>query len=1013
MQRILGRRVLRDLKSNFLRYLALFLLMVMGMYMIVALVGAAETIILGVQQGWQDNSLEDGQFGVFVPLQDSEIAELEAQGVTIEKSFYMDYATMDSTLRVFQNREKMNLFALTEGQMLAGEGEILLEQHYAAAHNLKLGDSLWLGEKEFNIVGIGSTPDYDAVYASMADSSVEASQFGTGFVVEKDYEELRALGQSVKAEEYYYSYRLNESMTDDELKKTIQNFPLDRAKVQDKYFLEMVEELEETKTDITEGIQELVDGCEELSDGLNEIAENNPDILEAVGELKTTMLEEYNKGFEDAGIAVVLKEDTFEEQLNSMMEHPEKYSGTTKQDIMDMKDSLKGLQDFEEGIKEYTEAVDQLSDGSGDLCGGLTVLTENSDSLNGGAQLVFDSMLAQVNAQLAEAGVPVALTEENFTSKLDELVVSGGQIDQEMAETLLDAKETLLDLQEFYEGMEEYTDGIQEAADGSEELLDGVRELQEEADEMMEEYFTFDIDNLTSFVTREDNPRVGASINDVIINKYAGLVAGVIVMILFTYVISVFVVHSIEEESTVIGALYALGVTRRQLLIHYLLLPVTVTIMGCLVGSIIGFSPAGIESQMADAVSYFSMPVLQKQYPLYLVIYALVMPPVIAVIVNYVVISKKLKSTALSLLRGETKGSSIKEIDLGKMGYIRRFQIRQILRELRSSVAVVGGMFISLLILMLSVNCYVLCSNFSMATAEETQYNYLYSYKYPTEQVPEGGTEMYMEGLHREAFGYNMEVSILGLTDDNPYFDVPVSTKQNELVISSAVATKFNVDVGDSLVLSDQVNERDYAFTVIEIVPYTSALYTFMDIETLRELFDQEEDYYNVVLADEALDIETGRLYATTSKANVKKASEVFVNMMWPMIITLSSLSIIIFMVVMYLMEKVMIDRCGQSIALMKIMGYRKGEIKKLYLDGNFIVIAIGAIICVPVTKWMMDAMYPYLVSNVGIGMNLTYSWQLYVGIYVGILLCYLVINQLLVGRLNKMEPAQVLKNRE
>lgn len=74
MQRILGRRVFRDLKSNFLRYFALFMLMVMGMYMIVALVGAAETIIQGVEQGWQDNYLEDGQFGVFVPLQDSEIA---------------------------------------------------------------------------------------------------------------------------------------------------------------------------------------------------------------------------------------------------------------------------------------------------------------------------------------------------------------------------------------------------------------------------------------------------------------------------------------------------------------------------------------------------------------------------------------------------------------------------------------------------------------------------------------------------------------------------------------------------------------------------------------------------------------------------------------------------------------------------------------------------------------------------------------------------------------------------
>ena len=48
-----------------------------------------------------------------------------------------------------------------------------------------------------------------------------------------------------------------------------------------------------------------------------------------------------------------------------------------------------------------------------------------------------------------------------------------------------------------------------------------------------------------------------------------GLVAGVIVMILFTYVISVFVIHGIEKESSVIGALYALGVQQKDLILHY------------------------------------------------------------------------------------------------------------------------------------------------------------------------------------------------------------------------------------------------------------------------------------------------------------------------------------------------------------------------------------------------------------------------------------------------------------
>ena len=47
MNRVLNKRVLRDLKSNFLRYIALFLLIAMGMYIIVAMMASAETIIQG------------------------------------------------------------------------------------------------------------------------------------------------------------------------------------------------------------------------------------------------------------------------------------------------------------------------------------------------------------------------------------------------------------------------------------------------------------------------------------------------------------------------------------------------------------------------------------------------------------------------------------------------------------------------------------------------------------------------------------------------------------------------------------------------------------------------------------------------------------------------------------------------------------------------------------------------------------------------------------------------------
>ena len=70
MQKVLRKRILRDLKENLFRYLALSALIIFVMYLVVSIVGAADTIIIGSEKQAEKNQLEDGQFGVFVPLTD-------------------------------------------------------------------------------------------------------------------------------------------------------------------------------------------------------------------------------------------------------------------------------------------------------------------------------------------------------------------------------------------------------------------------------------------------------------------------------------------------------------------------------------------------------------------------------------------------------------------------------------------------------------------------------------------------------------------------------------------------------------------------------------------------------------------------------------------------------------------------------------------------------------------------------------------------------------------------------
>ena len=98
MNRILRKRLPRELKSSILRYLALVLLVTMGMYVVVSVVGAADTIIIGSTGKAEKNHIEDGQFAVFFPLTDAQEKELTDTGIVLEKMFGMDMEAADGSI---------------------------------------------------------------------------------------------------------------------------------------------------------------------------------------------------------------------------------------------------------------------------------------------------------------------------------------------------------------------------------------------------------------------------------------------------------------------------------------------------------------------------------------------------------------------------------------------------------------------------------------------------------------------------------------------------------------------------------------------------------------------------------------------------------------------------------------------------------------------------------------------------------------------------------------------------
>ena len=895
--RVLNNRIWREFRTHFGRYLALFFMIVLGMYLVVSVAGMAETTIQGSKEYNDECCLQDGQFTTFIPLIDGQLEELEKEYGVIERIFSID-VDVDSIngidqnsnkdiIRIFLNRKKLNLLKLSEGRIPEAANELVIMNLYADRNNIKVGDLVVLAGKEYKVTGIGCVPDYNLTVKNFSDMTADPESFGIALLSDEGYEALLSTGKT-GGETYTYSYKLADGADAKDLKEAIKDIDFDYKASGNDYLIEYVDRLYKDKTDFEDGLTELTDGTNDLYDGISDVSDGANDLKSAV--------EENNSSFE------LLQNTPY-------------------------------------------EALTKITDG-------------------------------------------------------------------------------------YLEGAEDLKDGTDELLDGAVDFKDGVQEFDEEVRDFLDESYTVDIANLESFYENKDNPRVASdAASDVIIKKLVSLVAGAILVMLFAYVISVFIIHQINEESSIIGTLYAMGMKRGALTLHYIMLPTLVTFIAGLVGMLLGFSSIGVDFQMKDSYLYYSVPKMDKVYPLYIIIYCVVMPPVISILVNALVIRKKLSRTALSLIKNEQEsfvngGSGVfaamnnssaggKAKGRRGKGFLREFSGRQMMRERRSVFTVVIGMVVALLIFMIGLDCYVLCNNVKEENLADINYEYMYIYKYPTEKVPEGGEACFAKNLSMNYLDYSLDVNVIGIDKDNPYYNFKTSGNKKDIVIASSTAQKYDLQIGDTFILDDTSEDTRYAFTVSDIVPYSIGLTAFMDIDEMRELFGESDDYYNMVLSDKDLGIDSGRLSSVTKRADIESAAGIFVDQMMSLIVILIAVSILIFIAVMYLMLNVMIDRAAFGISLVKIFGYRMKEIRKVYLDGNFYAVMIGACIGIPIVKKIADMIYPYFIANTAMGMNLHIEWFLYGTVILGIVSVYLVISGVLTGKIKRIVPAEVLKNRE
>ena len=541
--------------------------------------------------------------------------------------------------------------------------------------------------------------------------------------------------------------------------------------------------------------------------------------------------------------------------------------------------------------------------------------------------------------------------------------------------------------------------------------------------------------NVTGFIPKYVNQAINFTGEDMGSDKAMMEVLLYILIAIMAFVFAVTTNNTITKEASVIGTLRASGYSRRELLVHYISLPVFVTILASVFGNILGYTV--FKGTCADMYyGSYSLPTYETRWNADAFVLTTVVPVLIMLGINLVLISRKLRLSPLKFLRHDLSTSKRKKaMRLPNLKFFNRFRLRIILQNKSSYFTLFVGIFFANVLLLFGMMMVPLLDHYQQVTVESMLAPYQYILNVPEEPdedekytvlgmiqkllTPsletdiESAEKFCMESMKNVVPGKEGEsITVYGISDDSAY--VSEEMPEDGVLISDGYSEKYKVKAGDTILLKEAYGKQEYELTVKGIFQYPGALSVFMSMGEFREIFGKNDDYFNGYFTKEEItDLDEDLIAATITEDDLTKISRQLDVSMGNMFQLINVFAIVLFALLIYLLTKLIIEKNATAISMVKILGYEDKEIRSLYLTSTTWVVILSILLSLILSTWTIHGIYGYLMESFSGWLTLYLEPVVYPEMFAMGMGAYILVAILQFRRIRKIPMDIALKNVE
>ncbi len=518
---------------------------------------------------------------------------------------------------------------------------------------------------------------------------------------------------------------------------------------------------------------------------------------------------------------------------------------------------------------------------------------------------------------------------------------------------------------------------------------------------------------LKSYIPGYQNQAINFTGDDMGSDRSMMIILLYILIAIMAFIFAVTTTNTIAKESSIIGTLRATGYTRSELTRHYTVLPVIVTLVAALVGNIMGYTWF---KDVCASMYYesYSLPTYKTLWNADAFVLTTVIPVIIMIFINVVIVAHKLKISPLKFLRHDlSRNKNKKATRLPDIKFIRRFRMRIILQNMSGYITLLIGIVFANLLLLFGLFMKPLLNDYGDEIIDNMICRYQYVLKTPVDTQIDGAERYLMTSLKTTVEKSKAdEVSVYGIQDDSDYLNIDFPS--DGVYASEGYLDKYELSVGDIITLKEKYSDKTYDFKIKGTYNYPAGLAIFMNDDEYRKVFDKDNEYYTGYFSDEELtDIDSNYIYTKITEDDLTKTTRQLKVSMGGIFELVKMFAIIMFIILVYLLTKIIIEKNSLSISMVKILGYTNGEIGRLYVMATTIVVILWILVSLPVSTLIIEEIYRYMMADMGGWIMLKIRPQIYITMFIMSVASYGVIAALQMRKISKIPLDEALKNVE